>query len=318
MRLILACALLLCGSAHANMLQAIVGGNTTTPAVGYQGMGDAKSGALLSLGMRPYTAALAASHVTMGTLLRTSDAHECDVTSASDASLGNTTNCAFSGDNGTLAATWCAATTCVVNALIDQLGTGFKVTAQPGPNNAPTLNFTGLNGHAAMVGQGGGTDGTQMTTSPFTLGASTPQPLTFVHNAQLTGIGSGGSSLINSAVALSASVYYGTLTGVQPYAGTATNVTISSGVEHNIVSIFNGASSQVYVDNGSPTTIDPGTAGITAGGNYEFMGSPTAGIGVLSFTGPVGDLGIYPGIFSGGDVAAVCHVSFIWYGGTSC
>lgn len=113
MRWLLVWTALLCGSANAQMMQAIVAGKTPA-ASSYVGPGDVVSGATAFWGFRGYTNAFASTGTGAAVKIsRASDSAAIDVVILPTGAWDVAT-----------AATFCAATTCVVDDFYDQTGNG--------------------------------------------------------------------------------------------------------------------------------------------------------------------------------------------------
>lgn len=110
-------------------------GNNPTLASGvtcsaYLGLGDVQPGATVYVGMRAYTQALALSHVRLFQLRRSSDSATQDVLSLCNG---------LPDDTGAGAGAFCAATTCFITEFYDQTGNGWSVSQSV---NADQLSYS--------------------------------------------------------------------------------------------------------------------------------------------------------------------------------
>jgi hypothetical protein len=156
--------------------------------------------------------------------------------------------------------------------------------------------------------------------TPSTIPTAVNQPLTMVSDWTHTGLGTSCTSTALAAhSATITGLYYASANTREMYAGSSfLSGTAADGSEHNMIAVASGGSGTFYVDAGAPTTGSVGSTGFTTADQIKAFDEPSGPVGVASFVGSAGDFAIYPSAFSSGDATAVCHNSFLWYGGTLC
>lgn len=254
-------SLLACASpAHADML--MLGTGATEKVASYSGPGDVVSSAFGFWGFRCYNAA-----------------YSGNVAAIWDAATGNTTEtlitCSAGGTlNYTInaIATTCAAA-CVVATLYDQSGGGHDLT-QVTNSERPTYNNTGLGGaHGCMTYNAASTQ--FLTNAAITAQA---QPLTFTMIVNRTGATTSYANIMVDVTNDNGAFFNNSTNTMVMRAPTLTSgaqFAATDNAVHAVQMIFNGASSNAYVD-GSSTATNPGTnsigaGGVTMGGNQQYL-----------------------------------------------
>lgn len=225
-------------------------GTAHTTTTSYQGPGDIVPSALFWVGLRAYNLTNADGTHKSVALTRTSDSHTCDLLIATAGNtLGTTTSCSTGGDNGTAIATWCNATTCKIDKFYDQSGNSRDFVSTNSANEA-RLNTSPIAAEWFSA------------TSPYcTSGsfAAAPQSTASLVAQANTGI---------APASLGAFVAYGNPSQVGwnstntwfIYDGSVVTATASDSAYHAIQAVFNGASSDAYID-GSSNTLNAGAGG---------------------------------------------------------
>lgn len=219
--------------------------------IGYQGPGDlVTSGGVAWYGLRAYTAAIAAAGNKIIRIHRINDDQQCDLRADSAGGLGRTVNCEQNISNQQAPETFCNATTCVVVALYDQIGS--NDLKQSITSSQPTLTFNCL-GSAACI--------TLVGVQQFiSLNSVTlAQPLSVVVAALYNGTDSNtdltlsenGDAVQVGFNAFTADVIYG-------YAGTILSSTGNTPIFHVIQFIANDPTSRLTI-NGTNTSGSAGT-----------------------------------------------------------
>lgn len=178
------------------------------------------------------------------------------------------------GDNGTFqsaaGSTTASANNDPVGRWEDRSGNGRNVT-QATTARLPALHTSALNGHATLLFDNT-TSGSEDFLRSATISPALAQPLTLFAVALKSGSGSTAQTIIDSRTA-------GTNTMVLGYSGTSqARINAGSDVTINVTQssatiyrgVFNGTSSSIAVNGGSPATGSAGTRtadGFTVGGN---------------------------------------------------
>lgn len=227
-------------------------GTAHTTTTSYQGPGDIVPSALFWVGLRAYNLTNADGTHKSVALKRESDSHTCDLLiSTAGNTLGTTTNCSTGGENGTAPATWCNATTCRITTWYDQSGNSRDFVAV----SATSSNQMRLN--TSPIGAEWFT-----TTEVYCTSGSFAAAQQSTASLVMQSVTSNGSpSGLGSAVA-----YGGGFTQVGwnsantwfIYDGSLVTTTVSDSAYHAVQAVFNGASSDAYVD-GSSNTLNAGT-----------------------------------------------------------
>lgn len=118
---------------------------STAPPPAYVGPGDITSFTGW-WGLRAYTAAIAAAGTQpLINITRASDSHACDVLVATNGGLGLTSSCGTGGDNGQSASSFCNTTTCQIDIMYDQTGSGRPLNSKAAQPAFPLLVFNCIN-----------------------------------------------------------------------------------------------------------------------------------------------------------------------------
>jgi hypothetical protein len=279
---------------------------------GYTGPGDIVSGAVAFYGVRAYSAAIAAAGTQqIFALRRSSDNATCTAIIATNGTVDLTvgTPCLGTGPTGTTGATtvtaWLTSTTAGVSTRYDQSGNGRNQTqatagSQPqlllsgfGPNSKPALQFTSQFISVSVA--------SNLYSQPFTETAEAERSSNFTTQMNFSTSAAGTTDM-----------YYTTSTNTtQLYAGAASaSVTASDSAAHAIQGIFNGASSSETVDGTTTSGLNPGTnkisLDITTGGNA--VGSGLCNVCII------GESGLWPSGFSGGNLSSMHSNMATYYG----
>jgi hypothetical protein len=281
------------------------GGVATSGGGGYTGPGDVVSGAYAWWGLRAYNAAKAGTKA--ANICNSGDANCADVNTLSNGNFDVTTaqgsplNCGGTGG------------TCTIKVLYDQSGNtncagsvacDLNVTAG-GASARPTLTFScvvslpcmtlsGASGHRV---ESTGAAATQ--NQPYTISIVAKRTGSFTTNGGIFYMNGNGGDLETNA---------STNTWKQ-YAGSNATFTISDSSPHALQAIFNGASSNVYID-GSSTGTSPGASSFGSSGNV-ILGDNGGG---NSINGWVGEVGVWGSGLSAGNQSAMNSNQHTYWG----
>ena len=207
-----------------------------TAGVSYTGPGDVVAGATVWWGMRAYSAATRGTNCIR--LVRASDSTQQDFVTLADGSL----------DVASIA-TFLASTTGKVVTIYDQSGNGHHAT-QPTDASRPPFVLAATGTRPAMQGNGAVSlsTGAFTTMRPGPRTTTIPQPYTVSAVVVRTGAFTTAGAWLGATSGMSC-YFFSTVNTVTFYAGVGgTNATAADSAWHTIQEIFNGASSEIYVD----------------------------------------------------------------------
>jgi len=298
-------ALLTLSFASANMLM--------SPS-GYVGPGDVQAGAVGFWGVQAYNKAFAAAGSNIEIIRRNSDNALCTAQVGANGIIDQTVGTPCNAGTGcattpcTVTA-FCNATTCYVNSASDHTGGGHtatQATALQQPqhllsciNSKPCWQFSGNQWLSLPVGS-------------FTQN----QPLTIPAVAERTGNFSAEGDVIGGNSS-GFDVYFNAANQVKMWAGTGGQGTAAAdSVPHSMQFIFNGASSQFYID-GTLTTVasTPGSNGLS---NDPNIGVDNAAAPGGPLTGYIGEVGVWGSAFASGTYTPICHNQCSRWGLAAC
>lgn len=194
--------------------------------------------------------------------------------------------------------------------MFSQVG-GANLSSNTNDATSPTWNGTGLSSTKGSIDFASASSQTADATSatstftqaqPFTVAAVAKH--TTANVGTLFQGGSPGFAVqFRQSVANQASIYSGTA---------SLNATANDGTFNSIIGIFNGASSQLIVNNGTPVTGPTiGTSGITIGDRWG-LGSYTPSL--QFFDGSFCEIAIFAGALSAGTITAIYNNQRLAYG----
>lgn len=162
----------------------------------------------------------------------------------------------------------------------------------------PQYSATACNGHPGIVYAGA-----QQLAALF---SGPGQPITRVFVINKANVPGAQQPLGGDLFPNGANTYFGTFAGQNDVegnagGGAATTFTLVPATTYAVIQIFNGASSQVYVEGVAGTAASIGTAGDTQG---FAMGSRIDNPAALAFSGSIGFAADYAEIFDAGTLAA--------------
>lgn len=271
--IVLAAFLAIAVSAHAQLTMTGVGGAFGGGAAAYQGPGDVASGAAAWWGFRAYNVAYATGSNPAAIIDRLSD-HTTQTI--------NILNTGYF--DAASAATFCAATTCVVNQLYDQTGNGNHLVWL-GEGTAPAVTSSALNTFSCATFTASSND-ELLTSGNFTRG----QPLTAVYSAKRS---NGSPSAYNTVLGdgtTNVQMGFNNASGtIFMYSGNAIpTTTATEGAMHAVQNIMHDATQSKFV-------VDGTVSNVTLGNTSGWAASPIrAGVGTGSFGGVVCEAGIWP------------------------
>lgn len=274
--------------------------NAATTCTGYIGLGDVQPGAVVYVGLRAYTVALALTHTKLFQIRRVSDNATQDVLSLCNGLPDNTAV----GAGG-----FCAGTTCVITGFYDQASAVWNVLQTV---NADQMGYSfscaNANSEPCAV-QNGNNPGYVSGTANLTFG----EPNTFwtvedgFNSANASGnmvycqSGSGGDSeqLYSKNFGGINNTYVAQANGTPTL---VTNGTASIGVFQDKLAVWNGASSNLYVN------------GVTGPGATT-AAFCTGSSGLFTITGPSADFleaAAYPSDVSSNITAMRANARTVW------
>lgn len=267
----------------------------------YSGPGDVVSGAIEWVGLRAYTAAIAAAGTQKIVNVRNTGSSEtCDVLVASNGGLATTVSNCSGASSGTALSTFCGG--CAITKLYDQTLNSGDV-AQGTAANQPTFNNSGALPFLSN------SSSTLLTNNSLVAGSN--QPWT------LSAVGERTNTAQSWFAARSSSWAAGFGSGANLaglFAGSAVvTASASDNALHAFQYIANGASSVINVDNTNSTVSPGGNALGTpfAVGNDQLNGG--------GMTGEIMEVGVWSGSFSTTQRTNMCHNQFTYWGtSTSC
>ena len=269
----------------------------------YTGPGDIKAGALGWWGLRAYSAAQCTGSVAAIQVVKASDGSSpLDINILANGKL----------DVATISALGYAVK---VNKIYDQSGNGRHLQAMnaayvPTTAAAPDLTLAGMGGTLPCMTWSGGT---QRLVNVAGFGAvAQPFTVSLIYNRT--------ASAVFEALFAPDGITYGVFgnnaaNGALMYAGAQLIAVAADGVDHSGQFVFNGASSNLYID-GTGTSGNPTTAGWQAGAITHGNCGPQG-----SIAGKTAEVGFWGSAFSAGDAAAMTtnqtnYLSGVGGGGT--
>ena len=258
-------------------------------------------------GLRAYNAAYATATGNVGVFRRSSDSTTCTGKVNSSGDLDLTT--AYCAGTTNLPA-WCAASSgsCFVATLYDQSGalacggSGCDLT-QATAADQPALTFSCLGSLSCMTS----TSSIVMQTAGVTAGIS--QPFTLVGAAEWTGSFAGYNGIVSNTAG-SPGLFFKSANNADFYIGADNYFTATENAWHVLIAIGNGTSSSGTTDGTTTALSLATTAFLSSGGLIRGFNDSTSD----GMTGNVSEFGVWPGAFSGGNIAALNSNVHSYYG----
>jgi Alpha-L-arabinofuranosidase B, catalytic len=292
--LLVACAVAVLGAAPSDAVtgprRVLLMGGKKAIVASYSGPGDVVTGATAFYGLRGYNKAYATGANHAINIRRASDSTTTDINILTNGNLDVATATSF-----------CAATTCFVDTIYDQIGTHTIIQATT--TAQPQLTFNCLNTSLPCLTAVSASS--QFLSGTF---ATIAQPNTFSFVAERTGAATMGA-VIGADNAAQAG-FNAVANQAFVFAGTTQAVTAADNALHAIQAVMQGTTSTINVDGTLSGSLSAGTSAIATP-----LQIGASGVGTNPFNGFFAEALIYGGVaLSSANQTALCHNQRTYWG----